>query len=102
MALEHVVKYTKNNVASIVAIATFIVSIVGGTIVVEDRYAKAADLQVVRNEQHQALDQLYKRQLEDKLFELRLKPNPSQAERALIQRYEQQLQEVTQRLNRSQ
>lgn len=100
MELEQLVNYTKKNVTSVVGIASFVVAIVGGTIVFEDRYAKAADLIEVRVEISQAVDQNYKRQLEDKLFELRLKPNPTATDRALIQRYEQQLQEVIQRLNR--
>ena len=99
MKSEDIVNYTKKNVAVVIGIATFVTTIVGGTLVVEDRYAKAADLVEVAAKADRSLDQLYKRQLEDKLFELRLKPNPSQVDRALIQRYEQQLEEVTRRLN---
>jgi hypothetical protein len=83
MKTQDIVNYTKRNVTVIVGIATFIVSIIGGTIVVEDRYAKAADLQEVAAKADRSLDLLYKRQLEDKLFELRLKPNPTQVDRAL-------------------
>lgn len=100
----------KNNVSEVSTVLAFAITIVGGAAAMEARYAKADDIRAIRDfqarshetlryEQKQSADVLRKQSIEDKLFELRLRPNPTQVDRAMIQRYEDQLKEVTSRLN---
>lgn len=100
----------KNNISEVSTVVGFAITIIGGAAAIEARYAKADDIKQMREfqsrshdtlkyEQRQSVDILRKQNIEDKLFELRLKPNPTQVDRAMIQRYEDQLKEVTGRLN---
>lgn len=104
------VQTIKDNFQTVGTIIGFVTTIVGGAIAIESRYAKAEDIKAIKEfqyrsheqlrfEQKQSVDVLRKQSIEDKLFELRLKQNPTQVDRALIQRYEDQLKEVTSRLN---
>jgi hypothetical protein len=99
----------KGNMASIGALVTFITIIIGAAFAVESRYAKAADITELKSyvkQQHtydrwqvqQSMLLSHKQQLEDQLFVLRLKQNPTQIDTALIQRYTDQLKEVTDQL----
>lgn len=100
----------KRNAKMITGAVVFLSTVVGAAFTVDARYAKASDVQsleqqqanfasTIKREQNTAIDKLRKQQIEDKLFELRLNPRPTQADKALIRRYEDQLHEVTQRLN---
>jgi len=106
------VDLVKKNIAALGATVTIISASAGAVMAIESRYAKAADVEGIkqyvvqsreysRYETRQGLDTLRKQQLEDKLFELRLKKNPTPLERALIQRYEDQLNETNSRLNQA-
>jgi hypothetical protein len=74
----------------VAAAVALLITLVGGTITVENRYAKAQDVK-------QQLDGLYAKQLKTRILELQLKP-PSQfssADRALLDHLKQELREVT-------
>jgi hypothetical protein len=99
------IESVKSRVVGIAATVTVLGTIVGGVFAVESRYAKAADIDDVKQQQVQiysnmkiqqdlAVDSLRRQTLEDRLFELRLKERPSQPERALIERYQDQLREL--------
>ncbi len=92
----------KKHAAAVSGLLTFVTIMVGAVLSVESRYAKAEDLQPIkelstqtinqmRMEQKQAIIGLRTQQIEDKLFELRLKQQQTNIDKALIQRYEDQL-----------
>ncbi len=96
----------KTRAVGIVATVTMLGTVVGGVLAVESRYAKAADIDDVKSQQVQiysnmkiqqelAVDSLRRQSLEDRLFELRLKEKPTQVEKALIERYQDQLRELS-------
>lgn len=68
----------------IVALTALIVTIVGGSVAVETRYAKAAEVKTQLNE-------LYAKQLKLKILEIDLKPDATPADRALRQYLQQEL-----------
>jgi hypothetical protein len=107
--MSQAIDQLKGNIASIGALVTFITIILGAAFAVESRYAKAADITELKSyvkQQHtfdrwqiqQSMLISHKQQLEDQLFVLRLKQNPTQLDTALIQRYTDQLKEVTEQL----
>src|SRR5512139_1189247 len=76
--------FLKHRLVSVTATVTMIGTIVGSAIAVESRYAKAADVddmkrqqviiyQNLQQEQRLAMDDFRRHELEDRLFELRLK-----------------------------
>lgn len=72
------------------AAAALLVSLVGGTVTIENRYAKAAEVR-------EQLNSLYAKQLKTRILELQLKP-PSQftaADRAMLLHLQQELKEAT-------
>jgi len=73
------------------AVVALLVTLVGGTVTIENRYAKAQDVK-------QQLDNLYAKQLKTRILELQLKA-PDQftpADRAMLLHLQQELKEVTQ------
>lgn len=77
-------------IETLVTIGTLLTAIVGGTIVVEQRYAKSADVQ-------QQMDGFYAKTLKLRILELELK-SPSEttsADRALLLHLRQELKEAT-------
>lgn len=88
----------KENLVTVASGLTAVSIIIGSAFAFESRYAKAEELQQIRQETQQMLDINRRQQLEDKLFELRLKQNPDTVTSAMIKRYEEQLREVTRRL----
>lgn len=100
----------KARIVGIAATITVLGTIVGGVFAVESRYAKAADIDDIKQQQVQiysnvkiqqdlAMSSLRRQTLEDRLFELRLKERPTQPERALIERYQDQLRELNTRVD---
>lgn len=73
-----------------VGVAALISTLVTGTIVVESRYARAADVQ-------QQLDSLYARTLKIRILELQLKPSSefTPSDKALLDHLQQELREAT-------
>lgn len=72
------------------AAVALLVTLVGATVAIENRYAKAQDVQ-------QQLNQLYAKQLKTRILELQLKP-PAQftpADRAMLLHLQQELKEAT-------
>jgi len=66
-----------------------LVTLIGGTVTIENRYAKAADVET-------KLNQLYAKQLKTRILELQLKPPPqTAADRAMLLHLQQELKEVT-------
>ena len=64
-------------------------ALIGATVTVESRYAKAEQVQ-------RQMDDLWARQLKLRILELQLKPPPlSTADKALLQHLQQELREVT-------
>lgn len=99
----------KQHLGAMSAIITVFVALAGGIITVEGRYAHADDvrsvkelatfnLNQIRIEQANNVDLLRKQSIEDRLFELRLKDRPIQAEKAMLERYKDQLNEVNRRI----
>jgi hypothetical protein len=73
------------------AAVALLVTLVGGTVAIENRYAKAQDVE-------QQLNSLYAKQLKTRILELQLKP-PAQfspADQALLDHLKQELREATQ------
>jgi len=67
------------------AVIAVLTAIVGTTIAVESRYAKAADVK-------QQMNELYAKQLKLKVLEIDLKADPTPADRAMRQYLIQELQ----------
>lgn len=65
-------------------------AIIGGTITVENRYAKSAEMQV-------KIDSLYAKTLKLRILELQLKPSSqfTAADKALLDYLQQELREAT-------
>jgi hypothetical protein len=108
--MSTIVEFIKTKVVAVATTFTVLGTVVGGVIAVESRYAKAADISDLKQQQVQiysnmkiqqeiAVDTLRRQNIEDKLFELRLKDNPSRADQALIERYREQLQELNVRFD---
>lgn len=102
----------KKHLTTLGAVLTIITTLVGIIFSFDARYAKAEEVESLkqyvvqsheynRYEQTQAIGQLRKQQLEDKLFELRLKPHPTAVDLAIIKRYEDQLNDVNTVLSQS-
>lgn len=100
----------KKHISGFTTIIVGITAVVGATLAFESRYASAKEVEMMkkdnkimyenlRQDNRVAVDSLRKQQLEDKVFELNLKPARSQTEEALLRRYNQQLKEVTDRIN---
>lgn len=74
----------------IVGTVALLSTLVGGTVVVENRYAKAVDVQ-------SEMQSLYARTLKLRILELELKPADqfTSADRALLEHLKQELREAT-------
>ena len=71
------------------AAVALLVTLVGATVTIENRYAKAQDVQ-------QQLNALYAKQLKTRILELQLKTPPlSAADRAMLLHLQQELKEAT-------
>lgn len=72
------------------AAVALLVTLVGGTVTIENRYAKAADVET-------KLNQLYAKQLKTRILELQLKPSSqfTAADRAMLLHLQQELKEAT-------
>lgn len=75
----------ERHLATAGAVIAVLTAIVGTTIAIESRYAKAADVK-------EQLDELYAKQLKLKILEIDLTPNPTPADRAMRQYLLQELQ----------
>ena len=100
----------KQNISEITADAKLLFALIGGAIAVESRYARIEDVEKIKNiatddltkmriEQNIGLDNLRKQTVEDKLFDIRMKEKKSQADMAMLQRYEEQLNDVNSRIS---
>ena len=100
----------KQNISEITAVATLSFALIGGAIAVESRYARIEDVAKIKDaetnditkmriEQNIGLDNLRKQTVEDKLFDIRMKEKKSQADMAMLQRYEEQLNDVNSRIS---
>jgi hypothetical protein len=83
--LVAVSKSVEHQLATAGAVIAVLTAIVGTTIAVESRYAKAADVK-------EQLNELYAKQLKLKVLELDLKADPTPADRAMRQYLLQELQ----------
>lgn len=75
----------ERHLTTIGAVLAVLTAIVGTTIAVESRYAKAAEVAA-------QLDEFYAKQLKLKILEIDLKPDPTPADRAMRQYLLQELQ----------
>ena len=71
--------------ATVLALLT---GVIGGTVVIETRYAKSQEVRVQLND-------FYLRTLKLRILELQLKPNPTPSDRALLQYLQQELRDTT-------
>jgi hypothetical protein len=94
----------KKNMAALSFVVTFATVMIGGAFAIDHTYARADsvnDLKSYVQQQHeydrwqnqQGMSKAHQQQIEDQLFILRLKPNPTTADKALIQRYEDELKQ---------
>lgn len=102
----NIAELTRKHIMAIATAISAISIIVGGALAVEGRYAKAEELLSLKKDTRIILLLNRKQNIEDKLFELRLKsPSPlandaaATAQRALIKRFEDQLREITSKLS---
>jgi hypothetical protein len=90
-------------ITSVAAVITALGTIIGAPLFIDGRYAHAANVKEQFTEQKQYVEQGFlihrKLQLEDRLFELRLKDRPSRADTALIQRFEEELRAINLKLS---
>lgn len=79
------------NIESTAAALALISALIGATVAVESRYAKAVDME-------RRLDNLYARTLKLRILELQLKPVSefTNSDRALLHHLQQELREATQ------
>jgi hypothetical protein len=102
----------KQNMASVGAVVTFASVIIGGAFAVDHTYARASDVSDFKSyvkQQHeydryqneQGMSKARQQQIEDQLFILRSKPTPTPADKALIQRYEDELKQSIDEANTS-
>lgn len=79
-----------NNLAIFGSLLALLTAIVGGTITVENRYAKAQEVQTQMNS-------LYAKTLKVRILELQLKPASefTPADKALLEYLQQELREAT-------
>jgi hypothetical protein len=102
-------EWIKKHVFAIAAFVSALATIIGASFTIDQRYAKATDIEPIRElsvrginqvriEQANSIDTLRKQQIEDRLFELRLRQQPSTLDQALIRRYEDQLREITENI----
>jgi hypothetical protein len=100
----------KRSLTFVASVVGSLVIIVGALTAIDGRYAHASELEQMQKSeqayheeskvsQRMSIDTLRQQQIEDKLFELRLNPHPSQVDKAITQRYTDQLNEVNSRLN---
>lgn len=105
----HILDSIKANATAITSIVTFVVSVVGGFIVIDDRYAHAADYVQQQNSQTRTiqqfrvdtaiqLEQLQLNSIDDKIFYLEQKVNRSVADEAQLNRFERQRQDVVEKI----
>ena len=94
----------KKNMGALSFVVTFATVIIGGAFAVDHTYARASEIKDLKSyvQQQHAYDRYQseqgrhadnQRQIEDQLFILRSKPNPTAADKALIQRYEDELKQ---------
>lgn len=65
--------------------------IIGSVITIDSRYAKAEDVKTLKLQQQEMFNDLYKRQIEDRLLELNLKSKKDNNDQALIKYYERKI-----------
>lgn len=89
--------------AIVASAITFLVSVIGTAMVIDERYAHAGNveqkLDQLQRSQNSSMAVLRKQQIEDRVFELDMKGSKqNDFDRALLQRYRQQLNEVNRSL----
>lgn len=70
------------------AVLALLTGIIGGTVVIETRYAKSQEVRYQLND-------FYTRTIKLRILELQLKPNPTPSDRALLQYLQQELRDTT-------
>jgi hypothetical protein len=94
-----------NPVKTLLSVASAITVIIGTAFTIDGRYVRAADfadaravqnaqLKQMQFENRLMIDDLRKKQLEDKLFELEFKDHKTQLDAALIERYKRELTSI--------
>lgn len=79
----------EKHLSTTACIITLITALIGATITVESRYAKAKEVQ-------QQMDSLWAKQLKLRILELQLQPSPlNNNDKALLDYLQQELREVT-------
>lgn len=76
-----------NSLAAAGAVLALVTALVGGTVTIENRYAKAAEVK-------EQLDDLYAKQLKLRILEIDLKASQSPADRALREYLIQELRKA--------
>lgn len=109
MAEKDIIEDVKKHpvIKTVGAIFTFVTLIITGFITIDERYAHAVDIKelkahqsasilYIKDENERALLEMRKRVINDKLFELELKENKTNTDKALIKRYEAEAKEINQ------
>lgn len=88
-AWTHFAKAMEKHLSATACVITLITALIGGTIAVESRYAKAKEVQ-------QQMDSLWAKQLKLRILELQLQPSPlNNNDKALLDYLQQELREAT-------
>lgn len=102
--MANIIESLKNHFTMVASFVTILTLIIGTYITIDSRYAKAAEVErsikQFQAETRNYLDDQYRQQLEDRIFELRSKDKLSPTDNAMINRFEQRLELINQRQNR--
>lgn len=81
---------------TIATVVTMVGSIAAAVFFGDDRYAHARDVEVIRLTLVQAIKEVRKETIDDKIFELNLIPEAKRtdAQRAMLERYKHQVEEI--------
>lgn len=75
-------------IGALVSGLALLTAVIGGTVTIENRYAKAEQVKAQMND-------LWSKQLKLRILELQLKPSLTTSEKALLEHMQQELREAT-------
>lgn len=94
MDIKQIIALGKKHIVVLSGVASLIATLAGGVIAFESRYAKAAELDKVRQDTVQAVKQLRLEQIEDQIFALELIQNRTPAQEAMLKRLYRQREDA--------
>jgi hypothetical protein len=106
---NRLVEFIKSNVTIVTSVATFVTTVVGGFLFVDERYAHAAEITQQQTTQSRAIDglrrdtavqmeQLQLNSLDDKIFYIEQKEKKTPADEAQLNRFNRQRHDTAERI----